>query len=62
MRADWPLEDAAWGYCVPQGGHLSGRSGRMYTQTHVGVYRSRDAGATWTEVTDGCPRTSAFPP
>lgn len=60
MRADWPLEDPAWGYCVHKLVLSPADHERMYTQTHVGVYRSRDAGASWTEITDG--RTSASPP
>jgi photosystem II stability/assembly factor-like uncharacterized protein len=61
MRADWPLEDPAWGYCVHKVAISPADADRMYTQTHVGVYRSRDAGASWTEITEGLPSEFGFP-
>ena len=61
MRADWPLEDPAWGYCVHKVVISPADPDRMYTQTHVGVYRSRDAGASWTEITEGLPSEFGFP-
>jgi len=61
MRADWPLEDPAWGYCVHKVVISPADADRMYTQTHVGVYRSRDAGASWTEITEGLPSDFGFP-
>jgi photosystem II stability/assembly factor-like uncharacterized protein len=61
MRADWPLEDPAWGYCVHKVAISPADPDRMYTQTHVGVYRSRDAGANWTEITEGLPSDFGFP-
>lgn len=35
--------------------------GLIYMQNHQGVYRSRDAGATWEEITVGLPSTFGFP-
>lgn len=61
MRADWPLEDPAWGYCVHKAVFSPADPQRMYTQTHVGIYRSDDAGASWTEITDGLPSDFGFP-
>jgi photosystem II stability/assembly factor-like uncharacterized protein len=61
MRADWPLDDPTWGYCVHKVVISPADADRMYTQTHVGVYRSRDAGETWTEITDGLPSDFGFP-
>lgn len=61
MRADWPLEDPAWGYCVHKAVVSPADGDRMYAQTHVGVYRSSDAGASWTEITEGLPSEFGFP-
>lgn len=35
--------------------------GLIYMQNHQGVYRSRDGGAVWEEVTEGLPSTFGFP-
>jgi photosystem II stability/assembly factor-like uncharacterized protein len=61
MRADWPLEDPAWGYCVHKLVLSPADHDRMYAQTHVGVYRSADGGASWTEITEGLPSDFGFP-
>jgi photosystem II stability/assembly factor-like uncharacterized protein len=61
MRADWPLEDPAWGYCVHKLVRSPADDERMYAQTHVGVYRSPDGGASWTEITEGLPSDFGFP-
>lgn len=34
---------------------------RLWTQTHTGVFLSRDAGNTWTDVTHGLPSFHGFP-
>ena len=34
---------------------------RIWTQTHVGVFRSDDAGASWSDVTAGLPSFHGFP-
>lgn len=34
---------------------------RLWTQTHVGVFRSDDRGQTWTDVTEGLPSFHGFP-
>ncbi len=35
--------------------------GLIYMQNHQGVYRSRDGGALWEEITEGLPSTFGFP-
>ena len=35
--------------------------GLIYMQNHQGVYRSRDGGVVWEEVTEGLPSTFGFP-
>jgi len=35
--------------------------GLIYMQNHQGVYRSRDSGMVWEEVTEGLPSTFGFP-
>jgi hypothetical protein len=35
--------------------------GVIYMQNHQGVYRSRDGGALWEEITEGLPSTFGFP-
>jgi photosystem II stability/assembly factor-like uncharacterized protein len=61
LRADWPLEDPAWGYCVHKLVMAPTDPDRMYAQTHCGVHRSRDGGATWTEISSGLPSDFGFP-
>jgi photosystem II stability/assembly factor-like uncharacterized protein len=34
---------------------------RLWTQTHIGVFRSDDAGTTWADVTPGLPSFHGFP-
>ncbi len=36
-------------------------AGLIYMQNHQGVYRSRDGGAIWEEITEGLPSTFGFP-
>ncbi len=60
LRAEWPLDDPAVGYCVhklvrsPVDGH------RFYQQNHVGMHRSDDDGHSWTEITEGLPTEFGF--
>ncbi len=59
LRRDWPAEHEEVGFCV----HKFVRSpdpNRMYQQNHVGMHRSDDAGATWTEITEGLPSDFGF--
>ncbi len=59
LRADWPLEDPAVGYCVHKLVRSADRD-RLYQQNHVGMHRSDDGGASWTEITDGLPTEFGF--
>jgi len=59
LRADWPREHEEVGFCV----HKVARAAdgvRMYQQNHVGMHRSDDLGASWTEITEGLPSEFGF--
>lgn len=43
------------GQCVHHLVHAGGDNDRLYAQGHWGTYRSDNAGATWTEITEGLP-------
>jgi photosystem II stability/assembly factor-like uncharacterized protein len=60
LRADWPLEDPAVGYCVHKLVMSPTDHDRMYQQNHVGMHRSDDAGQSWTEISDGLPTEFGF--
>ena len=60
LRADWPLDDPAWGYCVHKLVASPADPARLYEQTHCGVYRSSDRGANWQEITEGLPGDFGF--
>lgn len=36
-------------------------TGLIYMQNHIGVYRTRDGGQVWEEITEGLPSTFGFP-
>jgi len=59
LRADWPREHEEVGFCVHKV-VFSPDPQRMYQQNHVGMHRSDDAGATWTEITEGLPSDFGF--
>jgi photosystem II stability/assembly factor-like uncharacterized protein len=59
LRADWPLEDPEVGYCVHKLVMSPDRE-RFYQQNHVGMHRSDDAGASWTEISEGLPTEFGF--
>ena len=59
LRAEWPLEDDRVGYCVHKMVMAPDKE-RLYQQNHVGMHRSDDAGATWTEITEGLPTEFGF--
>jgi len=61
FRADWPQDDPAWGYCIHKVVSSPVDPQRLYTQTHVGMYRSADWGGTWEEITAGLPSEFGFP-
>jgi photosystem II stability/assembly factor-like uncharacterized protein len=60
LRADWPLEDPAVGYCVHKLVMSPTDHDRLYQQNHVGMHRSDDAGRSWTEISDGLPTEFGF--
>lgn len=60
LRADWPLEHPDVGFCVHKLVASPVDPARLYAQTHVGTYRSDDAGASWTEITAGLPTDFGF--
>ncbi|HZS24423.1 MAG TPA: hypothetical protein VFA30_05480 [Gaiellaceae bacterium] len=60
LRADWPLEDPAWGYCVHKLVRSPADPDRIFEMTHVGAYVSHDRGASFTEITEGLPSDFGF--
>lgn len=50
-----------FGQCVHKLVMASGRPDRLFQQNHCGVYRSDDAGVTWSEITPGLPSEFGFP-
>jgi photosystem II stability/assembly factor-like uncharacterized protein len=60
MRADWPREHDDIGLCVHSLSPSPADPDRLFAQTHVGTYRSDDAGLTWTEITAGLPTDFGF--
>ena len=49
------------GLCVHRIHRAPARPERMFLQFHGGVYRSDDAGASWTSIADGLPSDFGFP-
>lgn len=60
LRAAWPLEDPAWGYCVHKLLRSPADPDRLFEMTHVGAYVSSDGGASFTEITEGLPSDFGF--
>jgi photosystem II stability/assembly factor-like uncharacterized protein len=60
FRADWPLEDPAWGYCIHKLVRSPADAERMFAMTHVGAYVSSDGGQSYTEITEGLPSDFGF--
>ncbi len=56
-----PSEDEEVGLCVHRLQRSPARPERVFMQFHGGVYRSDDAGASWTEVGAGLPSDFGFP-
>jgi len=63
LRAGYLPEDAAdrLTLCVHNLQRAPQRPERMFLQFHGGVYRSDDAGASWTAIGDGLPSDFGFP-
>ncbi|ETX27759.1 WD40/YVTN/BNR-like repeat-containing protein [Roseivivax isoporae] len=49
------------GHCVHNIVRASGETDLLYQQNHHGVFRSRDGGRSWDDVTPGLPSTFGFP-
>lgn len=55
IRAEFLPGAAASGHCVHRLIAHPARPDRLFQQNHCGVYRSDDAGTTWTEISAGLP-------
>ena len=60
LRADWPREHEEVGFCVHKLVRSPVDGERMFQQNHVGMHRSDDGGASWTEITEGLPTEFGF--
>ena len=61
VRADFiPGPAPDFGQCVHKVALAAGEPATLYQQNHCGVYRSVDAGVTWTEITAGLPSEFGF--
>jgi photosystem II stability/assembly factor-like uncharacterized protein len=60
LRADWPREHEEVGFCVHRCVQSGPDKDRLYQQNHVGMHRSDDRGASWTEITEGLPTEFGF--
>ena len=49
------------GLCVHNMVRAPGTPDTLYQQNHHGVFRSRDGGRSWSDITDGLPSTFGFP-
>lgn len=62
VRCDYsPDKYPEVGQCVHKMGIAAGTTDWLYQQNHCGVYRSRDAGLSWQEITNELPSTFGFP-
>lgn len=50
-----------YGQCVHKLGRAPGQTDLLYQQNHCGVYRSRDGGKQWEEISGGLPSDFGFP-
>ncbi|MEV4195428.1 WD40/YVTN/BNR-like repeat-containing protein [Streptomyces toxytricini] len=55
-----PDPQPEWGQCVHKVARDAGDPDRLYLQNHWGVYRSDDAGGSWTDIGSGLPSDFGF--
>jgi photosystem II stability/assembly factor-like uncharacterized protein len=60
FRADWPVEDPSYGYCIHKLVRSPADAERLFAMTHVGAYVSSDGGASYEEITEGLPSDFGF--
>lgn len=61
-RAEFlPEKKPEFGQCVHKLLRAGGEKTLLFQQNHCGVYRSEDAGESWTEITQGLPSDFGFP-
>lgn len=53
--------DGETGHCVHNMVRAPGAADLLYQQNHHGVWRSRDGGRSWDDITPGLPSTFGFP-
>jgi photosystem II stability/assembly factor-like uncharacterized protein len=56
-----PGEEPEYGQCVHKVAIDAGDRDRLYAQNHGGVYRSDDAGVSWSSIAAGLPADFGFP-
>ena len=54
-------QDGETGHCVHNMMRAPGDADTLYQQNHHGVFRSRDGGRSWDDITEGLPSTFGFP-
>ena len=54
-------KDGETGHCLHNMVRASGGEDLLYQQNHHGVWRSRDGGRSWDDITEGLPSTFGFP-
>lgn len=54
-------KDGETGHCVHNMVRAQGADDLLYQQNHHGVWRSRDGGRSWDDITEGLPSTFGFP-
>jgi len=61
ISAGFLPEEPEYGQCVHKVAVDAGDHDRMYAQNHGGVFRSDDAGRSWTSIAEGLPADFGFP-
>lgn len=64
IKAEFMPDEVAypeWGQCVHKVARSATRHDVLYAQNHGGVYRSDDAGDSWTSIAEGLPAEFGFP-